>query len=73
MAGIRRWLAAHPERAPALMRRNRSFIFFREIEGADPEAGPIGGQGVSLTPMASLAVDAGSPPMARRSWWMRPS
>ncbi|WP_058635906.1 murein transglycosylase A [Aureimonas ureilytica] len=59
MAGIRRWLAAHPERAPALMRRNRSFIFFREIEGADPNAGPIGGQGVSLTPMASLAVDAG--------------
>lgn len=57
MAGIRRWLAAHPERAPALMRRNRSFIFFREVEGADPEAGPIGAQGVALTPLASLAVD----------------
>lgn len=57
MTGIRRWLAAHPERAPALMRRNRSFIFFREVEGADPNAGPIGAQGVALTPMASLAVD----------------
>ena len=57
MTGIRRWLSAHPERAPALMRRNRSFIFFREVEGADPDAGPIGAQGVALTPMASLAVD----------------
>ncbi|WP_061977577.1 murein transglycosylase A [Aureimonas sp. AU20] len=58
MAGIRRWLAAHPERAAGLMRRNRSFIFFREIEGAEAEAGPIGAQGVALTPLASLAVDA---------------
>ncbi len=29
MDGIRRWLAAHPERAGALLHRNRSFIFFR--------------------------------------------
>ena len=57
MEGIRRWLAAHPERAPALMRRNRSFIFFREITDADPQAGPIGGMGVPLTPLGSLAVD----------------
>lgn len=58
MDGIRRWLAAHPDRATALMHRNRSFIFFREVEGTDPGAGPIGAQGVALTPMASLAVDA---------------
>jgi membrane-bound lytic murein transglycosylase A len=46
----------------ALLRRNRSFIFFREIDGADPQAGPIGAQGVALTPLASLAVDAALTP-----------
>ncbi|WP_279483146.1 murein transglycosylase A [Aureimonas sp. SK2] len=57
MAGIRRWLAAHPERAEALLHRNRSFIFFREVP-VEPGAGPIGGSGVPLTPFGSLAVDA---------------
>ncbi|KQQ89611.1 MltA domain-containing protein [Aureimonas sp. Leaf324] len=57
MAGIRRWLAAHPDRARALLRRNRSFIFFREVP-LEPGAGPIGGMGVPLTPLGSLAVDA---------------
>jgi len=35
------------------MRRNARFIFFRWIEGE----GPIGAQGVALTPGRSLAVD----------------
>ncbi|RIY02764.1 transglycosylase [Aureimonas flava] len=58
MAGIRRWLAAHPDRADALLHRNRSFIFFREV-AVEPGAGPVGGAGVPLTPFGSLAVDAG--------------
>ncbi len=58
MAGIRRWLAAHPERAEALLHRNRSFIFFREVS-VEPGAGPVGGMGIALTAFGSLAVDAG--------------
>jgi membrane-bound lytic murein transglycosylase A len=51
------WLKTHPEKARALMRRNRSYIFFREADELLPEDGPIGGAGVSLTPGRSLAVD----------------
>lgn len=50
------WLKAHPERAPAIMRANRSYIFFRRIEAA-PDEGPIGGAGLPLTAGRSLAVD----------------
>ena len=39
------------------MRRNRSYIFFREAAELAPEDGPIGGAGVPLTPGRSLAVD----------------
>jgi membrane-bound lytic murein transglycosylase A len=39
------------------MRRNRSFVFFRLEEDCDPGAGPIGGAGVNLTPLTSLAID----------------
>lgn len=47
---IRAWLVANPARARAVMETNKSFIFFREAEGA-------GAQGTSLTPLGSLAVD----------------
>jgi len=51
------WLKANPERAPAIMRRNRSFVFFRLIETLGPADGPVGAAGASLTPGRSLAVD----------------
>lgn len=50
------WLRAHPDRAPAVMRANRSYIFFRILPVA-PELGPIGAAGVPLSPGRSLAVD----------------
>ncbi|MEQ8345942.1 MAG: MltA domain-containing protein [Sneathiellaceae bacterium] len=53
MQAIRAWLAANPDRAQALMNMNASYIFFRELDGD----GPIGAQGVALTPERSLAVD----------------
>ncbi len=53
MQGIRDWLRAHPQEADDIMRRNARYIFFRWIEGE----GPIGAQGVALTPGRSLAVD----------------
>ena len=54
--GLETWLKSHPEEGGALMRENRSFIFFRETELADTD-GPLGAAGVSLTPGRSLAVD----------------
>ncbi len=53
MQAIRDWLADHPDQADALMHMNASYIFFRELDGE----GPIGAQGVALTPERSLAVD----------------
>ncbi len=53
MQSIRDWLRANPDKASELMQRNPRYIFFRKIEGD----GPIGAQGVALTPRRSLAVD----------------
>ncbi|WP_322096110.1 murein transglycosylase A [Pelagibius litoralis] len=54
MQSIRDWLRANPARAQEIMQRNARYIFFREIVGE----GPIGAQGVALTPGRSLAVDS---------------
>ncbi|WP_246728294.1 murein transglycosylase A [Microvirga terricola] len=51
------WLKDNPEPARALMRQNRSYIFFREADELSPEQGPIGGAGIPLVPGRSLAVD----------------
>lgn len=53
MQSIRAWLTANPSEAPALMQANPSYVFFRRLEGE----GPVGAQGVALTPGRSLAVD----------------
>jgi membrane-bound lytic murein transglycosylase A len=53
---IRAWLVDHPREAAALRWTNPSYIFFREIAG-DINDGPMGAQGVGLTPERSLAVD----------------
>jgi membrane-bound lytic murein transglycosylase A len=50
---IKAWLASHPDAAKDLMDRNPSYVFFREQTGD----GPIGTEGVALTPGRSLAVD----------------
>jgi len=54
MQAIRDWLRANPKKAREMMQRNARYIFFREIKGD----GPIGAQGVALTPGRSLAVDS---------------
>lgn len=64
MQAIRDWLRENPERAEALMHRNERFIFFRAIDGE----GPIGAQGVALTPGRSLAVDPEHLPLGAPLW-----
>ena len=43
----------------ALLHRNRSYIFFSMDESPARAQGPIGGAGVPLTPLRSVAVDRG--------------
>ena len=57
MQTIRDWLAGNPARAGTLMQKNRSFIFFQEVEDHDPDFGPVAAAGVQLTPGRSIAVD----------------
>jgi membrane-bound lytic murein transglycosylase A len=56
MDKIRTYFAEMPEEGREMMRMNRSFIFFREVELA-PEAEAIGAQGVPLVRERSIAVD----------------
>ncbi len=53
LQSLKAWLRAHPEDAKALMDADASYVFFRELTGD----GPIGAEGVALTPGRSLAVD----------------
>ncbi|MES2729031.1 MAG: murein transglycosylase A [Pseudomonadota bacterium] len=53
MPAIRDWLRAHPDKAAEMMNRNKSYVFFKEMD----QPGAVGGEGVVLTPGRSLAVD----------------
>src|SRR6185437_15370562 len=47
---IKAWARAHPARVGELLNANPRYVFFREEPLADPAAGPLGAQGVALTP-----------------------
>ena len=64
MQSIRDWLRANPEPGREIMARNARFIFFRELAGD----GPVGAQGVALTPGRSLAVDRAYLPLGAPIW-----
>lgn len=64
MQSIRAWLEAHPEWATEIMNTNRSYVFFTELTGE----GPLGGEGLALTPGRSLAVDRSKIPYGLPVW-----
>jgi membrane-bound lytic murein transglycosylase A len=53
MQGIVAWLHDHPDEGKAIMRENRSYVFFRELTGP----GPLGALGLPVTPRGSVAAD----------------
>ena len=53
MQGVMAYLREHPVEGKALMDRNKSWVFFRELTGD----GPIGALGVPVRARASLAAD----------------
>lgn len=64
MPAIRIWMEKNPVAAQALMRENKSYIFFK----VSKDAGPVGAQGVILTPERSIAVDRMFYPMGLPVW-----
>jgi membrane-bound lytic murein transglycosylase A len=67
-AALRAWLVAHPAAAPALMRENRSYIFFREDEARGARSGPLGAAHAPLHPRVSIAVDHRAWPYGLPVW-----
>ncbi|MDA0781303.1 MAG: MltA domain-containing protein [Rickettsiales bacterium] len=62
---IKKWLYLNPDKMVKVLNENPSYVFFREL-GHD--GGPIGGQGVPLTPMRSLAIDKRFVPYGAPVW-----
>src|SRR5262249_1095642 len=56
MQKIREWMEQNPNDANEVRRKNRSYIFFRELQLSDKDEA-IGAQGIPLTPGRSIAVD----------------
>lgn len=63
MQGILAYIRDHPAEGRALMRQNRSYIFFRDTTGVDPTAGPVGALSVPVTAGVSLAADPAFVPL----------
>ena len=57
-------MAANPGLAADFLALNPSYVFFRELVGD----GPLGAQGVALTPGRSLAVDRRFLPLGAPIW-----
>lgn len=64
MQGIMQYLREHPEEGRALMRANKSYIFFRELTGD----GPVGALGVPVRPLSSVAADPNFVPLGAPVW-----
>tara|TARA_E500000331_G_scaffold323569_1_gene339257 strand:+ start:45 stop:1172 length:1128 start_codon:yes stop_codon:yes gene_type:complete len=64
MQAIRKWISANPTAGGKLMGTNKSYVFFRSLTGP----GPIGAQGVALTPERSIAIDRKFFPLGLPVW-----
>ncbi len=64
MPAIATWLRANSAEATGLINENPRYIFFRLVEGD----GPLGAQGVALTPGRSMAVDPAHVPLGVPLW-----
>ncbi len=65
---IKSWAQRNPARADELHWANPRVVFFREEPLSAPELGPIGAQGVPLTPGRSVAVDPQAVPLGTLLW-----
>ncbi len=64
MQGIMAYIRENPEEGRALMRLNKSWVFFRELEGD----GPLGALGVPVRRETSVAVDPAFVPLGAPVW-----
>lgn len=72
LAALKAWIRAHGqadgEPGAMLMQQNESYVFFTRGDEADAALGPIGGAGLALAPLRSLAVDRAIYPYGMPVW-----
>lgn len=72
LARLKTWVRANGQKpgeaGRLLMQQNKSYVFFRVESGLASKLGPIGGAGVPLTPMRSIAVDRSIWPYGLPFW-----
>ena len=64
MQGLMQYIREHPEEGRAIMRENRSWVFFREITGD----GPLGALNVPVRAQSSVATDPVFVPLGAPVW-----
>ncbi len=64
MQGLMGWLRTNPIEGRAIMRENKSYVFFRELTGA----GPLGALGLPVTGRVSIAADPAFVPLGAPVW-----
>lgn len=57
LEAVKNWLRKNKDLGRKVMWHNKSYIFFRELDAEQAIGGPLGAEGVNLTPRRSLAVD----------------
>lgn len=57
LESVKQWLRDNKSEGQKVMWHNKSYIFFRELNDAQAADGPLGAEGVNLSPRRSLAVD----------------
>jgi len=58
MDGIIGYLQSQPDRGRSIMEQNKSYVFFRELNG-----GPVGALGVEVMPRVTVAADPAFVPL----------
>ena len=65
---IQSWVRRNPVSGAELLNHNPSYIFFRRVQIADPDLGPLGAMNRSITPLRTVAVDPGYTPLGAPVW-----
>jgi len=64
LQSLKQWLRKNPEQTQSVLDLNQSYVFFRELTSE----GPLGTQGVPLTPQHSVAIDPRFIPLGAPLW-----
>jgi membrane-bound lytic murein transglycosylase A len=65
---IASWVRGNPAAGQELLYTNPSYVFFRKIGTLDPEDGPIGAMGRSISTLRSVAIDPKFTPLGAPVW-----